>query len=127
MSASRAIAASNVSGSRLRSRASGTRVSTFSSPARATASSAAPASGLRVGCEDRAGGSDTLSRQERLLAGASGDIEDSLADVDSGQIKPALGQQCYNLRTGNAAALPSGGGFRRSIRSAGRIRNAVFG
>lgn len=31
------------------------------------------------------------------------------------------------LARANAAALPSGGGFRRSIRSAGLIRNAVFG
>jgi hypothetical protein len=42
--------------------------------------------GCDVGCEDRAGRSNTSSRQKRLLAGASGDIEDSMADVDSGQV-----------------------------------------
>jgi hypothetical protein len=35
-----------------------------------------------------------LSRQERLLAGASGDVEDSMADVDSGQVKHPLSQRC---------------------------------
>ncbi len=47
-----------------------------------------------VCCQDRAGRSDTPSRQQRLLAGASGDIEDSMADVDSGQIEHPLGQRC---------------------------------
>ena len=50
--------------------------------------------GCDVGCQDRAGRSDTLSRQERLLAGASGDVDDSMADVDSGQVKHPLSQRC---------------------------------
>ena len=95
MSASRAIAASNDSGSRLRSRASRTRVSTFPSPGpRDRLFRQRQHPGCDVSCQDRAVRSDTLSRQERLLAGASRDIEVSMADVNSGQVKHPLGQRC---------------------------------
>jgi hypothetical protein len=69
-------------------------VSAFRSPARDRLVRQRQHSGGDVGCQDRAGRSDTLSRQQRLLAGASGDIEDSMADVDSGQIEHPLGQRC---------------------------------